>query len=62
MPNIGSIASKHTKIYGVKKLWIAMKIYNTLLPNGMPCHHHMEKRVIIIHKGQQYFQLINTLN
>jgi hypothetical protein len=60
MTNIGAINSKHTKNFRVKKLWIAMKIYNTLLPNGMPCHHHMENRVIIYHKGQQYFQLINT--
>jgi hypothetical protein len=25
-----------------QKSWIAMKICDTLLPNGMPCHHHME--------------------
>jgi hypothetical protein len=36
-----------------------MKICDTLLPNGMPCHHHMEDQVIINHKGQQHFQLIN---
>jgi hypothetical protein len=30
-----------------------------LLPNGMPCHHHMEDHIIINHKGQQYFQLVN---
>jgi hypothetical protein len=42
MANIGAINSKHTKIYGVKKSWIAMKICDTLVPNGMPCHHHME--------------------
>jgi hypothetical protein len=34
-----------------------MKTYDTLLPNGMSCHHHMEDQVIIDHKGQQYFQL-----
>jgi hypothetical protein len=36
-----------------------MKICDTLLPNCMPCHHHMENQVIINHKGQKYFQLIN---
>jgi hypothetical protein len=30
-----------------KKLQIVMKICDTLLPNDMPCHHHMEDRVII---------------
>jgi hypothetical protein len=41
-----------------------MKIYDTLLPNDMPCHHHIEDRVIINRKGQQYFQLglINEIN
>jgi hypothetical protein len=38
MTNIGAINSKNIKTYGV----IAMKICDTLLPNGMPCHHHME--------------------
>jgi hypothetical protein len=43
MANIRAINSKHTKTYGVtKKSWIAMKICDTLLPNGMPCHHHMK--------------------
>ncbi len=51
MTNIGVINSKHTKTYGVTKSWIAMKIYNTLLPKGMPCHHHMENQVIINRKG-----------
>jgi hypothetical protein len=32
-----------------------MKICDTLLQNGMPCHHHMEERVIINHKGQNIF-------
>jgi hypothetical protein len=36
-----------------------MKICDTLLLNGMACHHHMEDRVVINHKGQQYFQLVN---
>jgi hypothetical protein len=42
-----------------KKLQIAMKICDTLLPNGMPCHHHMEDQVVINHKRQKYFQLVN---
>jgi len=42
-----------------KKSWIAMKICDTLSPNGMPCHHHMEDQIVINHKGQQYSQLIN---
>jgi len=63
MTNIGAINSRHTKTYGVTKSWIAMKICDTLLPNGMrPCHHHMENWVIINHKGQQYFQLTNIWN
>ncbi len=33
--------------------------YDTLLPNGMPSHHHMEDQIIINRKGQQYFQLTN---
>jgi len=36
-----------------------MKIYDALLPNGMPCYHHMEDQVVINQKGQQYFQLAN---
>ncbi len=38
-----------------------MKIYDTLLPNDMPCCHHMENKVAINHKGQQYFQLADKL-
>jgi hypothetical protein len=34
-----------------------MKICDTLLSNGMPCHHHMEDRIIINREGQYYFQL-----
>jgi hypothetical protein len=41
-----------------KKSWIAIKFCD-MLPNGMPCHHHMEDQVIINRKGQQYFQLTN---
>jgi len=29
-----------------------MKICDTLLPNGMSCHHHMEDQVVINRKGQ----------
>jgi len=29
-----------------------MKSYDTLLPNGMPCHRHMEDRVVINRKKQ----------
>jgi hypothetical protein len=36
-----------------------MKICETLLPNGIPCHHHIEDHVVINCKGQQYFQLAN---
>jgi hypothetical protein len=36
-----------------------MKICDTLLPNNMLCHYHMEHQVIINRKGQQYFQLAN---
>jgi hypothetical protein len=36
-----------------------MKIYDTLLPNGNACCHHMEDEVVINRKRQQYFQLAN---
>jgi hypothetical protein len=36
-----------------------MKICDTLLPNGMPCHHHMENQAVINGKGQKYCQLAN---
>jgi hypothetical protein len=39
-----------------------MKIYDTLLSNNMPHHYHMEDRVVINCKGQQYFQLANKLD
>jgi len=41
MTSIGAINSRHTKTYGVTNR-VAMKICDTLLPNGMPCHYHME--------------------
>jgi hypothetical protein len=49
----------HKNLWCHKKSWIVMKICDTLLPNGMPCHHHMQDWVIINHKRQQYFQLVN---
>jgi hypothetical protein len=43
MINIDAINSKHTKSYDVtKNHGLPMKICDTLLPNDMPCHHHME--------------------
>jgi hypothetical protein len=36
-----------------------MKICDTLFPNTMPCHHHMENIIVINYKGQQYSQLVN---
>jgi hypothetical protein len=49
MTNIGAINSRHTKTYSVtKKSWIAIKTYDTLLPNGMSCHHHMEDQVKLL--------------
>jgi hypothetical protein len=59
MTNIGAINSKHKNLWCFKKSWIAMKICDTLLPNGMTCHHHMGDRIDINCKGQQYFQSFN---
>jgi hypothetical protein len=42
-----------------KKSWIALRICDNFLPNGMLCHHHMEDQVVINRKGQQYFELVN---
>jgi hypothetical protein len=36
-----------------------MQIYDTLVPNGMLCQHHMEDQLVLNHKGQQYSQLAN---
>jgi hypothetical protein len=59
MTNIGAINSKkHKSLWCHKKSWIAMKICDTLLPNGMPCHHHMEDRVVNC-KGQKCFRIAN---
>jgi len=49
----------HKSLWCHKKSWIAMKICDTLLLNNTPCYHHIDNRVIINHKGQQYFQLVN---
>jgi hypothetical protein len=35
----------HKNLRCHKKSWIAIKICDNLLPNGMPCHHHMEDYV-----------------
>jgi hypothetical protein len=44
MTNIGEINLRHTKTYGVtKKLWIAMKICDTLLP--MACHVIVTRKI-----------------
>jgi hypothetical protein len=42
MTNIGAINSRHKNLWCHKKSWITMKICDSLLPNGMPCHHHTE--------------------
>jgi hypothetical protein len=41
----------HKTLWCHQKSWITMKICDTLLPNGMPCHHHMEDQVVINRKG-----------
>ncbi len=51
------VNSRHKNLWCHKKTWIAMKICDTLLPNGMSCDHHMEYQVVINCKRQQYFQL-----
>jgi len=51
MINIGALNSKTQNLWCNKKSWITMKIYDTLLPNGMPCHHAMENQVVINCKG-----------
>ncbi len=60
MTNIGAINLRHTKTYGVTNNYgLPWKFVTPLLPNDMPCHHHMEDQVVINHKRQQYFQLAN---
>jgi len=49
----------HKNLWCDKKWWIYMKIYDTLLPNGMPYNYHMKNRAIINCKGEQYSQLAN---
>ncbi len=58
MTNINAINSKHKNLWCHKKSWIAMKICDTLLLNGMSCYHHTEVQVVNNRKGQQYFQLV----
>jgi hypothetical protein len=55
MTNIGAVNSKHKNLWCHKKSWIVMKNCDTLLSNGMPCHHHMEYQIVINRKTQQYF-------
>jgi hypothetical protein len=50
--NIGTINLRHKNSWCHKISWIAMKTCDALLPNGMPCHHHMEDQIIINNKGQ----------
>jgi len=57
MTNISAINSKNTQIYSVTKNH-GLPICDTLLPNGIPCYHHMEDRVVNC-KEQKYFQLAN---
>jgi len=55
MTNIGVKNSNTQKKPMVSQnSWIAMKLCDTLLPNGMPCYHHTKDRVVINRKGQQY--------
>jgi hypothetical protein len=42
-----------------QKIMDCYEICDTLLPNGMSCHHHMENQIVINRKGQQYFQVAN---
>jgi hypothetical protein len=51
MINIGAINLRHKNLWCHRKSWIAMKICDTLLPNGMACHHHMEDQFVTNHKG-----------
>jgi hypothetical protein len=55
MINISAVNLRHKKTYGVtKKSWISMQIYDSLVPNGKLCQHHMEDQLIINKKNQQY--------
>ncbi len=51
---------KTQKLMVSQKIMDCLEICDTLLPNNMSCHHHMEDLIIINHKGQQYFQLANN--
>jgi hypothetical protein len=60
MTNISAKNSIHKNLWCHKKSWITMNICDTLFPNGMLSHHHhIEDRIVINRKGQQYFQLAN---
>jgi hypothetical protein len=48
-----SKTSWHTqKLMVSQKIMDCHEICDTLLPNGMPCHRHMEDQIIINHKRQ----------
>jgi hypothetical protein len=51
----------HKNLWCHEKSWIAMKICDILLPNGMACHHCMEDQVVINHNGQHLDGCINIL-
>jgi hypothetical protein len=52
MTNIVAINLRHINLWCDKTSWIFMKIYDTLLPNGMPYHYHMKDQAVINCKGQ----------
>jgi len=63
MTNIDAINPRHTKTYSVtKNHGFPWKIYDILLPNGMPYNYHMRDRTVINCKGEQYSQLANKWN
>jgi hypothetical protein len=55
MTNIDAINSRHKNLWCHKKSWIAMKICDTLMPNGMPWPHHTKKESLLIAKDNNIF-------
>jgi hypothetical protein len=49
----------HKNLWCHKNSWIVMKICDTLSPNGTLFHYQIEHQIVINHKGQQYFQVVN---
>jgi len=45
----------HKNLWCHKKSWIAMKIYDTLLPNDMLRPYHMEEELLLIAKDNNIF-------